>query len=70
MKSREELFKEAYDNCEAQDVKSINIETFIKNCEFIYKMTTKEFHKWFKDNNFEGNVTQQLWYQYTREAGE
>lgn len=66
MKSTEELFKDAYDNCEAQDIRTINIEAFIENCESTYKMTTEEFLKWFEENNYEGNVEQQLWYKHSK----
>ena len=67
MKSTEELFQEAYDNCEAQDISEVDIKGFIEHCEALYKMTTSEFHRWYEANEFEGNVEQQLWYQYKKQ---
>jgi hypothetical protein len=63
-KSDDELFKEAYDACEAVDISEIDIHDFIDYCEKRYKMPTSEFLKWFKERNFEGNVDMQLWSIY------
>lgn len=61
----ERLFQEAYEDLDAQDISEFNLKGFIENCEQTYKMTTEEFHKWYKENDYEGNVDKQLWYQFT-----
>lgn len=67
MKSDEELFNEIYSSLkEANDICDFNVYSFIDYCESTYKMTTKEFHIWFRDREYEGNVDQQIWYQFTQ----
>lgn len=66
MKTENELFKEEYDNCIAEDISTINVEGFIEYCEEFYKMSTQEFQKRFEENNFEGNPDQQMWYRITK----
>lgn len=65
-KNADILFKEAYESINtAEDIANIDMSEFISHCELVYKMNTSNFRKWFEDNNFEGNVEQQLWYQFT-----
>ena len=59
-----ELFREAYDELEAEDISKIDIKEFIYYCEGQYKMSTIDFIKWFEENGHEGNVDMQIWYLY------
>jgi hypothetical protein len=68
-KTVDELFKEAYDACEATDINQLSIQDFIKYCEELYNMKTDEFLKWFEKRNYEGNVDMQLWAMYAKNQG-
>ena len=65
MKTTEELFQEAYDDCEAHKIEDAHIKEFIAHCESAYRMSSAEFHKWYANNNYEGNVEQKIWYMLT-----
>jgi hypothetical protein len=65
-KTIDELFKEAYDTCEATDISEVSIQEFIYYCEELYKMDTDVFLEWFKNRNYEGNVDMQMWAQYAQ----
>jgi len=60
-----ELFRKAYEECIAEDIEIVDITSFIKHCEETYKMNTNEFITFFEENENEGNVEMQLWYQFT-----
>lgn len=65
MRINEELFKKAYEGCQATNITDFDVDSFINHCESLYKMSTKDFLIWFRKNDLEGNVEQQLWYQLT-----
>lgn len=67
MANTEDLFHQVYEDCKAEDIKDWNTEGFIEYCEHRYQMTTKEFHQWFIEHHYEGNVDHQLWFQITKE---
>lgn len=60
-----ELFRKAYEECQAEDIENIDIASFIKRCEETYKMTTHDFRTHFEENEREGNVEMHLWYQFS-----
>jgi|GEM_PF-3492599 len=68
-KYEDELFKKAYDSIDAEDISELDIEGFIAYCEEQYKMSTKDFLKWFAIKGNEGNVEMQLWALYAKNLG-
>ena len=66
METEEEKFNQAYNECAGEDVKDIDVNGFIAQCEVNYEMTTTEFVHWFETNQFEGNPEQQLWYMFVK----
>lgn len=66
VETEDEKFKQAYESCEGVDIKEINVDHFIHQCETIYQMTTSDFEQWFETNQFEGNPEQQLWYLFSQ----
>jgi len=65
LKSEVELFKQAYNEVDANDVTDLDVEKLISNYEQIYHMNTNEFRKKYEENGFEGNVDHQMWYKIT-----
>lgn len=65
-KTDDELFQEAYDECEATDIRNEDVEGFIVYCENLYNMKTADFLKWYEKRNYEGNIDMQLWALYAK----
>ncbi|MEY2369851.1 hypothetical protein [Lysinibacillus capsici] len=66
-KTDEELFAELYASADVPDIEEFDSEGFIKYCEELYGMSTKEFRSWFEQEGYEGNVDMQQWYQFTKD---
>lgn len=64
-KSIEKQFEHTYHASEAGDISEFDVESFVSSCEKKYKMTTKEFRKWFEEKKMEGTPEQQFWYSCT-----